>query len=166
MNFLITIKEIRENFFRKENIYFITLIGVIFFFDRVTKLKIINDFSEETFYVTNFINFDLTWNIGIGFGFLSTTSSFFYNLVTLIIGLVILFLFYVFIRSERIDKLIYSLILGGALGTVYDRLIYKAVPDFIDLHYYNFHWFTFNVADIFITLGILTFIIRSFFVKN
>ena len=76
MNFLITIKEIRENFFRKENIYFITLIKVIFFFDRVTKLKIINNFSEETFYVTDYINIDLTWNIGIGFGFLSTTSSF------------------------------------------------------------------------------------------
>ena len=82
------------------------------------------------------------------------------------IGLVILFLIYIFLKSNIIDKLIYSIIIGGAFGNFYDRLVYKAVPDFIDLHYNNFHWFTFNVADIFITLGIIIFIIKSFFVKN
>ena len=68
--------------------------------------------------------------------------------------------------SESLDKFIYAIILGGALGNFYDRLVYKAVPDFIDLHYNNFHWFTFNVADIFITLGIIVFVLRSFFIKN
>ena len=166
MSYLIYLKEKTKYLFLKENIFYLSFVAIIFFLDRLSKLKIVNNFSETSYYVNDYINIDLIWNIGIGFGFLSTTSSFFYSLVTLIIGLVILFLFYIFIRSERVDKLIYSLILGGALGNVYDRLIYKAVPDFIDLHYYNFHWFTFNVADIFITVGILTFIIRSFFVKN
>ena len=73
---------------------------------------------------------------------------------------------YISIKSEKLDKVIYSIIIGGAVGNFYDRLVYKAVPDFIDLHYDNFHWFTFNVADIFITIGILVFVIRSFFVNN
>ena len=72
----------------------------------------------------------------------------------------------IFIISERLDKLIYSIVVGGALGNLYDRLAYKAVPDFIDIHYNNFHWFTFNVADIFITIGILILILRNIFVKN
>ena len=109
---------------------------------------------------------DLIWNIGIGFGFLSTDSSIFYNLITVTIGIVIIFLLCVFAQSNKIDKFIFSIIIGGALGNFFDRLAYKAVPDFIDLHYNNFHWFTFNVADIFITIGILIFIIRSFFIKN
>ena len=71
-----------------------------------------------------------------------------------------------FIVSERLDKLIYSIVIGGALGNLYDRFVYKAVPDFIDIHYNNFHWFTFNVADIFITIGILILILRNIFVKN
>ena len=116
--------------------------------------------------MNDYINFDLIWNIGIGFGFLSTESSLFYNAVTIFIGLVILFLFNFLIISKKIDKLIYSIIIGGALGNFYDRLTYKAVPDFIDFHYENFHWFTFNLADIFITIGILIFIVRSFFIKN
>ena len=116
--------------------------------------------------MNDFINFDLIWNIGIGFGFLSTDSFLIYNLITLLIGFVILILFYFLVLSEKLDKLIYSVIIGGALGNFYDRLAYNAVPDFIDLHYENFHWFTFNVADIFITIGILVFILRSIFVKN
>ena len=113
-----------------------------------------------------YINIDLIWNIGIGFGFLSTNSILFYNLISILIGIVILSLTYFLIISEKKEKLIYAIIIGGALGNFYDRLIYKAVPDFIDLHYDNFHWFTFNVADIFISIGILVFVVRSFFVKN
>ena len=97
---------------------------------------------------------------------MSTDSSLFYNLVSITVGIVIIFLLYVFAQSEQIDKIIYTIIIGGALGNFFDRLTYKAVPDFIDLHYNNFHWFTFNVADIFITIGISIFIIRSFFIKN
>ena len=166
MNLLTNLKEIKNYFFKKENIYYSVLIIIIFFFDRYSKFTIINNFSERTHYVNKYLNLDLIWNTGIGFGFLSTNSSLFYNLVTITVGIVIIFLLYVFAQSERIDKFIYSIIIGGALGNFFDRLVYKAVPDFIDLNYNNFHWFTFNVADIFITIGISIFIIRSFFIKN
>lgn len=166
MNLLANLKEIKNYFFKKENIYYFALIIIIFFLDRYSKFTVISNFGERTYYINKYLNLDLIWNIGIGFGFLSTNSSLFYNLVTIIVGIVIIFLLYVFAQSERIDKFIYSIIIGGALGNFFDRLAYKAVPDFIDLNYNNFHWFTFNVADIFITIGISIFIIRSFFIKN
>ena len=166
MNFLINLNEVKKDLLKKENFYYLTIVFTIFFLDRLSKLKIIGNFNENTYYVNDYINFDLIWNIGIGFGLLSFDSSLFYNIVSILIGLVILFLFYIFVISSSIDKLIYSIIIGGALGNFYDRLIYKAVPDFIDLHYENFHWFTFNIADIFISIGILIFLIRSYFVKN
>ena len=86
--------------------------------------------------------------------------------MTTVIGLVILFLIYLILISKFSDKILFSLILGGAVGNFYDRLVYFAVPDFIDLHFNNFHWFTFNIADIFITIGILILIIKDFFFKN
>ena len=166
MNLFINSKEIKNYFLKKENIFYLFFILIIFFFDRLSKREIINNFNESIYFVNDYINFNLIWNIGIGFGFLSTDSFLFYNLVTVTVGIVIIFLLYVFVQSENIDKFIYSIIIGGALGNFFDRLVYNAVPDFIDLHYNSFHWFTFNVADIFITIGILIFIIRSIFIKN
>ena len=163
---MIDLKEIINKIFTKNNLYFLCVILIIFFLDRYTKLLILNNFNENSYYLNDFLNLDLIWNIGIGFGLLSTKSSLFYNLVTILIGIVILLLCYFLIISNKIDKLIFSLIIGGALGNFFDRILYKAVPDFVDLHYNNFHWFTFNVADIFITIGILVFIIRGFWVKN
>ena len=163
---MIDLKEIKNKIVTKNNLYCLIVTLIIFFLDRYTNLLILDNFSENTYYLNDYINLDLIWNIGIGFGFLSTDSFLIYNLITLLIGLVILSLFYFLVLSEIIDKLIYSVIIGGALGNFYDRLVYNAVPDFIDIHYKNFHWFTFNVADIFITIGILIFILRSFFVKN
>ena len=163
---MIDLKEIKNKIATKNNLYYLIVILIIFFLDRYTKFLILDNFSENTYYLNDFINLDLIWNVGIGFGFLSTDSFLIYNLITLLIGFVILILFYFLVLSEKIDKLIYSVIIGGALGNFYDRLVYNAVPDFIDLHYDNFHWFTFNVADIFITIGILIFILRSIFVKN
>ena len=153
MKFHFVDKEKLKNLFKKENIFFLFLILIIFFLDRLSKDTIINNFNEHVFFVNNYINIDLVWNNGIGFGLLSSVSPIFYNLITLLIVIVILVLIYVFMNSEKIDKLIFSIIIGGAIGNVSDRIMYKAVPDFIDLHYFNFHWFTFNVADIFITLG-------------
>mgnify|MGYP001357858484 CR=1 FL=1 len=166
MNLFINSKEIKNYFLKKENIFYLFFILIIFFFDRLSKREIINNFNESIYFVNDYINFNLIWNIGIGFGFLSTDSFLFYNLVTVTVGIVIIFLLYVFVQSENIDKFIYSIIIGGALGNFFDRLVYNAVPDFIDLHYNSFHWFTFNVADIFITIGISIFIIRSIFIKN
>ena len=166
MNFLINLEETRKNFLKKENIFFFIFFKLIFYLDRFTKQKILQKYNDDIFCVNDYINFDLIWNTGIGFGLLSTNSFLVYNSVTLLIGIVILFLVYFLAISEKVDKLIYSIIVGGALGNFYDRVIFNAVPDFIDLHYGNFHWFTFNVADIFITIGILIFIIKGNFVKN
>ena len=166
MNFLINLEETRKNFLKKENIFFFIFVTLIFYLDRFTKQKILQKYNDDIFYVNDYINFDLIWNTGIGFGLLSTNSLLVYNSVTLLIGIVILFLVYFLAISEKVDKLIYSIIVGGALGNFYDRVIFNAVPDFIDLHYGNFHWFTFNLADIFITIGILIFIIKGNFVKN
>ena len=166
MNFLINLEKIKKNFLKKENIFFFIFIILIFYLDRFTKQKILQKYNDDIFYVNDYINFDLIWNTGIGFGLLSTNSLLVYNSVTLLIGIVILFLAYILAISEKADKLIYSIIVGGALGNFYDRVTFNAVPDFIDLHYGNFHWFTFNVADIFITIGILIFIIKGNFVKN
>ena len=166
MDFLVSLKKIKKDFLLKENIYFLILILAIFTFDRYTKLIVINNFSEQNYFVNDFINFDLIWNSGIGFGLLDTQSTLFYNFVTTLIGLVILILIYIMINSKSLDKLIYSTIIGGAIGNFYDRITFKAVPDFIDLHYNNFHWFVFNLADVFITIGILTLVISEMLKKN
>ena len=163
---MINLKEIKNKIATKNNLYCLIFILIIFFLDRYTKLLILDNFSENTYYYNDYINLDLIWNIGIGFGFFSTDSNILYNFISLVIALVIIFLLYIFIISETLDKMIFTLILGGALGNFYDRLIYKAVPDFIDLHYANFHWFTFNVADIFITVGIIIFVIKNLLIKE
>ena len=166
MNLLNRLKNTKDNIIKKENIFYLIIILIIFFLDRVSKFKIINNFSDSPYYINKYINLDLIWNVGIGFGLLSTNSTLFYNLVTFLIGSVIIFLIYFFAFSKAIDKFVYSIIIGGALGNFYDRLIYKAVPDFIDLHYNNFHWFVFNIADIFITIGIVALLLNGFLIKD
>ena len=153
-------------FIKKENIILIILIILFFTLDRISKIQIITNFSERVYLINKFINFDLIWNTGIGFGLLRFDSSLIYNSITIFIGGVILFLIYLAITLTNAEKLIFSIIIGGAIGNFYDRLTYNAVPDFIDLHYYSFHWFTFNVADIFITLGIIFFLIKICFEIN
>ena len=166
MNFLKGFKENKNKIFKKENFYYLTIIIIIFTLDRISKIQIINNFNDTPYYLNDFINLNLIWNIGIGFGFFSTDLSYLYNLITLVISVIIIILLHIFLNANILDKLIYAIIIGGALGNLCDRLVYKAVPDFIDLHYNNFHWFTFNIADIFISMGIIIFIIRNFFLKN
>jgi len=166
MTILSNLKNKKDEVFKKENIYFFIIIFIIFFLDRITKIKILSNFSESVYFVNNYLNFDLIWNIGIGFGIMSTSSSVIYNLITFIIGFVILFLLYIFLISKKLEKISYSIIIGGALGNFYDRLVFNAVPDFIDIHYNNVHWFTFNVADIFISIGVFIFILSNWVVKN
>ena len=160
------LRDINFKIFQKQNILSLIIIIITFTIDRFSKTKIIEKFSENTIYVNDYINFNLVWNTGIGFGLLSADSSIVYNLTTTIIGFVILILFYFVITSKIQDKIYFSLIIGGALGNFYDRISYKAVPDFIDIHYENFHWFTFNCADIFITIGIVLFLLGDMFKKN
>jgi len=166
MTILSNLKNKKDDVFKKENIYFLIIIFTVFFLDRISKIKILTNFSESVYFVNDYLNFDLIWNIGIGFGIMSTNSSVIYNLITFTIGFIILFLLYIFLISQKLEKISYSIIIGGALGNFYDRLVFNAVPDFIDIHYKNFHWFTFNVADIFISVGVLIFILSNWFVKS
>ena len=166
MNFSISFREFKNYLFKKDNLFFLIFFIIIFFLDRLSKLKIINNLDEAPYYVNDYINFDLVWNIGIGFGLLSTNSSLLYNFVTTLIGIVIIFLIYFLIISSKLDKFIYSIIMGGAIGNFYDRIIYKAVPDFIDIHYGDFHWFTFNIADIFISIGIIVYLLKDLVFKK
>ena len=142
------------------------IVILIFFLDRLSKIEIIKQLESTSLYINDFVNFDLTWNTGIGFGFFSSNTGFVYNVISAIIGSVIIFIIYLIIKSKLIDKILFSVVIGGALGNFYDRLTFFAVPDFIDIHYKNFHWFTFNVADIFVTIGILTLITKDLLIKK
>ena len=148
--------------------FFINLIIVItvFFIDRLTKYYIVNLSEIENsvdVYVTSYLNLYLIWNKGIAFGLLSAGEGLIYNFITVAIGIIILIIFYMIWKNDNIQRFFLLLIVGGALGNFYDRLIYKAVPDFIDLHFYGYHWFIFNVADIFISIGIFCLIINELF---
>ena len=163
---MIDIKEIKNKIITKNNLYCLIVISIIFFSDRYTKLFILNNFTEDIYYLNDYINLDLVWNTGIGFGLLSSSSDVIYNLISIIIFIVISLLFYLLCFSKRFEKMIFAIIIGGALGNFYDRIIHRAVPDFIDIHYKDFHWFTFNLADIFITLGIIGYILLEIFVRK
>ena len=152
--------------FLKENILMFFLIILVFFLDRYSKIFMLSNLNENLIYINDFINFDLIWNTGIGFGFLSSSSSLIYNTISVIVGIIVIALIYISLKSDKFDKTAFSLIIGGALGNFYDRIFFNAVPDFIDIHYDNFHWFTFNIADIFITIGVICFITKGFFVKD
>ena len=160
-------RNFRHKIFSKEAVVPIVLLVSIFVFDRVSKTWIINQQEQNSsIFINKFLNFELIWNTGIGFGLFSTDPNLFYNLTSLFIFLVVLFLCYLIFRSNFFDKICFSIVLGGALGNLYDRIVYFAVPDFIDFHVGDFHWFTFNIADIFITLGIILLIIKDLFFKK
>ena len=151
----------------KENFLFIALLLTIFFLDRYTKITAINILeSKKNIYINDYLNLDLVFNTGIGFGLLSFNENLYYNLVTILIIIVIIIIGFFTFKSKKKEKLFFTFILGGAIGNVYDRITYKAVPDFIDLHIGNFHWFSFNIADIFITLGIIFMILTEFTAKE
>ena len=150
---------------KKIIVYFLILV-TIFFLDRVSKLYILNIFEKENvvdIYVNNFLNIILVWNSGIGFGLLSFDSSVIYNFVTILIVLINIVILYLALQSNNLKGYLFVIILGGSLGNLFDRIYYSAVPDFIDLNYNNFHWFVFNVADIFITAGIMCLILVELF---
>ena len=163
---MIDLKEIKNKILKKENFYFLLIISAIFFLDRYSKIIVMKDFSDKSAYINNFLNFDLVWNTGIGFGLFSSNSSMVYNSISAIIALVIIGLLIFAFKADKFDKIIFALIIGGAVGNFYDRVLLNAVPDFIDIHFKEFHWFTFNLADIFITIGIICFIIKDLLVKN
>ena len=147
----------------------IIIVLVIFFFDRATKIYLIDLQTTGTdidFYIFPFLNFYLVWNTGIGFGLASLETNIFYHILTAVITTVNLVLIIFLIKSKGINAYLITLIIGGSLGNLFDRIYYYAVPDFIDIHLGNFHWFIFNVADIFITVGIIGLILTELFKKE
>ena len=140
-------------------------IVLILFFDQLSKIFIINYFqtNNSIIYLTSFLNFELIWNNGIAFGLLSFENSKVYNFISIIILLVVLIILFVINKTKNFTVYFYSMIVGGALGNLLDRVRYSSVPDFIDFHIGEFHWFIFNIADIFISIGVICLIMVEIF---
>ena len=134
----------------------------IFSLDRISKIYVVNldnlNFSTEI-YQSKFLNITLIWNEGIAFGLLSFNENNLYNMLSILIGIIILVIFYMIVKNDNLTRFPLLMIFAGALGNLYDRIVYNAVPDFIDFHVGEFHWFIFNVADIFISLGVFFMIL-------
>ena len=146
-----------------------TIISLIFFIDRISKnyiLKIAEQESLVDIYINSYLNFYLIWNKGIAFGLFSFDQNLIYNLITLIIVVISFVIIILIIKTNGIERYLFTLVFGGAISNLYDRIYYKAVPDFIDFHIAEYHWFVFNVADIFITLGIVSIILMEVLKKN
>ena len=147
----------------------IIIILAIFFFDRITKIYLINlqtSGVDIDFYIYSFLNFYLVWNTGIGFGLASMETNIYYHILTTIIVIINIGLMFFLAKSKGIYAYLIALIIGGSLGNLFDRIYYYAVPDFIDLHLGDYHWFIFNVADIFITVGIIGLILIELLKKE
>jgi len=146
---------------KKKIIVFLLSTLLIFLIDRITKNYIINIAQNEgsvDIYINSFLSLILVWNSGIGFGLLSFDQSIAYNLISALIVIINLLIIYMIIKSNDLKSYFLIMVLGGSLGNLFDRIYYSAVPDFIDINYREFHWFIFNVADIFITIGIICLI--------
>ena len=147
-------------FFKKTILYFVTVF-FIFLADRISKLyilSILENFGNVNININSYINFVLVWNSGIAFGLLSFDQSEIYNLITIFIIFINLLIVYLIIKIKDIRAYFFLIVLGGSLGNLFDRIYYSAVLDFIDISFKNFHWFIFNVADIFISIGIICLI--------
>jgi len=155
---------LKKNFFNN-----FLIVIIIFSLDRLSKFYVIiksETNSSLSLFTSKFLNINLIWNDGIAFGLLSSGNTSFYNFVTIIILIIIVILFFLTLKSEKLKKYSYIIISGGALGNLFDRIVYKSVPDFIDFHYNDFHWFIFNIADIFITIGVICLIYDEVFFES
>ena len=149
--------------FLSKNFYIsFSIVALIYFLDRISKIYVIqldkNNLGSDIFNST-YLNIVLIWNKGIAFGLLSFNESYLYNIISLIIAIIIIVLVIMSLKSQGFKRYSLLIIVGGALGNLHDRIFFNAVPDFIDFHIGNFHWFIFNVSDIFITLGVISMII-------
>ena len=143
-----------------------SIVALIYFLDRISKIYVIqldkNNLGSDIFN-SAYLNIVLIWNKGIAFGLLSFSESYLYNIISLIIAIIIIVLIVMSLKSQGFKRLSLLMIVGGALGNLHDRIFFNAVPDFIDFHVGNFHWFIFNVSDIFITLGVISMIVLELF---
>ena len=153
----------------RRNFWYLLLIFGIFFIDRVSKNYFIESerfFGDINLIISPFLNLHLIWNDGIAFGLFSFEQKTYYHSLTGVIILITIIVLWMITRTEKTEKFAFSMIFGGSLGNIFDRVYYQSVPDFIDFHINNFHWFIFNVADIFITIGVILLIILEFFKKK
>ena len=147
----------------------IVVISILFSIDRLSKIYILNlqeSGIDIDFYIFSFLNFYLVWNTGIGFGLASMETSAYYHMLTLLILFVNIALIFILVRSKGIYSYLIAIVIAGSLGNLLDRMYYYAVPDFIDFHIGKYHWFIFNVADIFICLGVFFMILSEFIGNN
>ena len=158
-----------KEYLNKKFYFNLSIILIIFFLDRITKNVVIQlnqkNFGQEIF-STEYLNINLIWNQGIAFGLFSFNENHFYNILTALIALVILVILIMILKNDGFKRVSLLMIMGGALGNLYDRIFFSAVPDFFDFHVGNFHWFIFNVADIFITIGVIFMILIEFTDNN
>tara|TARA_B110001450_G_C17447412_1_gene410565 strand:+ start:86 stop:571 length:486 start_codon:yes stop_codon:yes gene_type:complete len=147
----------------------IVIISTIFLIDRISKnyiLKIAEIENSVDIYINTYLNFYLIWNKGIAFGLFSFDEKLIYNLITILIATISFIILILITKTKRIERYSFTIVFGGAISNLYDRLYYKSVPDFIDFHIAEYHWFVFNVADIFITFGIISIILMELFKKK
>ena len=160
---------ILKEIFNKKLYLNLSIVLIIFFLDRITK-KIVIDLHQDNFgqqiFSSEYLNITLIWNQGIAFGLFSFNEKYIYNILTALIALVIFIILLMIIENEGFKRFSLIMIMGGALGNLYDRIFFLAVPDFFDFHIGNFHWFIFNVADIFITIGVIFMILIEFIDNN
>ena len=157
-----------SDYLNKKSIIDLLTVIIIFSLDRISKFYVISQSEKNLSYdlfESKFLNINLVWNEGIAFGLLSFDKDYLYNLLTILIIVLIIIIFFMILKSKGLKKYSLLMVLGGALGNLYDRIYFKAVPDFIDFHIGNFHWFIFNVSDIFISLGVL-FLISLELINN
>lgn len=144
---------------------YIALVLLVLALDRISKTIILNILENDgkvDIYINSFFNLFLVWNKGIGFGLFSFDQNSIYNGISLFIFIINLIIIYLIYKEKTPKTYFLAIILGGSFGNLFDRYYYSAVPDFIDLNYKGYHWFIFNVADIFITLGIICLILAEF----
>ena len=153
---------------KKFDIFSFIIVILAFCLDRLSKTFVISliEKNQSELFINDYLNITLNWNRGIAFGLLSFNATTIYHLISILILTIIIYLIYLMVKSDSLGKILFALIIGGAAGNLFDRLTYFAVPDFIDFHINSFHWFTFNAADIFITIGIICFIMKEIFIKS
>ena len=153
----------------KNNYIFVIIILLMFAMDRFSKEYVIDFFlsyKEQSYYLYSFLNLTLIWNTGMAFGLFESESNTYHFISALIVVVIVFLIIWLFKSKIFIEKIALSVVIGGALGNLFDRIKFNAVPDFIDLHYRDFHWFVFNVSDIVITIGIILLLLSDILKKN
>ena len=153
----------------KRNFWNYIFIFSIFLFDRISKImmiKFLDGLPEKNVYINSFLNLNLIWNDGIAFGLFSFNEKIYYNILTVVIIIITIIIFWMIHKTKNFEKFAFMMIFGGSLGNIFDRIYYSSVPDFIDFHVNNLHWFIFNVADIFISLGVIMLICLEIFLRK